>query len=136
MGLHRVQVGESQREILKEGLVRAIERGDWHVDVANRVDRRRRCFLVVFRYGVFDDHRHRVQGRRAFCQEVLHDVRRASGAIRHANVEGCVLGVRMIIVDRARATRGGLVNFNARYRVNRRLVRQLIEIDGGEGLLS
>lgn len=79
----------------------------------NRVDGRCRRLFVVLRDGVLDDYRYRVQGRRAFCQEVLYYVCGASGAIRYAYVERCVLGVRMIVVHRARAAGGGFVNLNA-----------------------
>ncbi len=136
MGLNRIEMRQAKREILEEGLIRAIQRSDRNVNVENRIKRRRRRLLILLCDGMFNDNRNRVKGRRTLCEEVLYDVSTTSSAIRDANIERRILRMRMIIINRARNARSGLINLNARNCINRCLIRQLIKINGRKGLLA
>lgn len=104
MGLDRVKVRKAQRKILQQSLIRAIKRSDRDVHMINRINGRRRRFFILLRNGVFNHAWNRVKSRSAFCEKIFHHVSGTSSAVRHANVTGHVLGRRVIIVHRPRAT--------------------------------
>ncbi len=132
---YRLQVRITKVTTVKQSLFRHSNSFLRYVNRKNAVNRRSRRALTL-RDRLFDRNRQRVQRRRAFRRKIYHYVRRRRDAQRHAQNVRHVTRNGVIIILRPRAARSSSVSFDLGHGAYRRLVMQLANADGSQGLLT